>query len=144
MAMLSKEDAKNHREACALVALDRDLTEDERDIVLRYWQESSNVTNKLDGAFFTPEALAYDLQFHVHGDRIIDLCAGIGTLAFCNRELYARRLGTVKTSRRARSCVWRRTRPMSRLAGSSFPKPPGYVPMSWTCPAWVWAPLTPR
>ncbi|MFJ3366415.1 class I SAM-dependent methyltransferase [Streptomyces anthocyanicus] len=93
MAVLSKEDAKNHREACALVALDRDLTEDERDIVLRYWQESSNVTNKLDGAFFTPEALAYDLQFHVHGDRIIDLCAGIGTLAYCNRELYARRPG---------------------------------------------------
>lgn len=93
MAVLSKEDAKNHRMASALVAMDRDLTEDERDIVLRYWQESSNVTNKLDGAFFTPEDLAYDLQFHVHGDRIIDLCAGIGTLAFCNRDLPARRPG---------------------------------------------------
>ncbi|MGW0846801.1 methyltransferase [Streptomyces sp. NPDC002787] len=91
MAFLSKEDAKNHRKACALVALDRELTEDEKDTVLRYWQESSNVTNKLDGAYFTPEDLAYDLQFHVHGDRIIDLCAGIGTLAYCNRQLFDRR-----------------------------------------------------
>ncbi|MGW1039574.1 methyltransferase [Streptomyces sp. bgisy153] len=91
MADISKEDAKNHRKACDLVALDRDLTEDEKDTVLRYWQESSNVTNKLDGAFFTPEDLAYDLRFHVYGDRIIDLCAGIGTLAYCCRELYTRR-----------------------------------------------------
>jgi hypothetical protein len=90
---LSKEDAKNHREACELVALDRDLTEDEKDIVLRYWQESSNVTNSLDGAYFTPETLAYELQFHVHGDRVIDLCAGIGTLAYCNRALWERRPG---------------------------------------------------
>ncbi|WP_051853633.1 hypothetical protein [Streptomyces sp. NRRL S-146] len=91
MAKLSKEDAKKHREACQLVALKRDLTEDEKDTVLNHWQESSNVTNSLDGAFFTPEGLAFDLRFHVVGDRIIDLCAGIGMLAYGCRELWTRR-----------------------------------------------------
>ncbi|MET9935978.1 MULTISPECIES: methyltransferase [unclassified Streptomyces] len=90
MPKLSKEDAKKHREACRLVELKRDLTEDEKDMVLDYWQESSNVTNSLDGAFFTPLELAFDLRFHVAGDRIIDLCAGIGTLAYGSRELFTR------------------------------------------------------
>lgn len=91
MAKLKKEDAQKHREACQLVALKRDLTEDEKDKVLNHWQESSNVTNSLDGAFFTPEGLAFDLRFHVIGDRIIDLCAGIGMLAYSCRELWTRR-----------------------------------------------------
>src|SRR5207249_941216 len=38
--------------------------------------------NSVSGAFFTPPALARDLSIEVHGRRVIDLCAGIGNLAF--------------------------------------------------------------
>lgn len=38
------------------------------------------------GAFFTPSGLARDLAIEVTGKRIIDLCAGIGALAFAAFE----------------------------------------------------------
>ncbi|MDH6544161.1 methyltransferase [Streptomyces sp. SPB4] len=87
---MTRDEQKAHREARRLVALARHLTEDEKDTVAEHWQESSSVTNKLDGAHFTPLGLASDLRFHVVGTRIIDLCAGVGRLAYAARELYTR------------------------------------------------------
>lgn len=91
MSRLSKEAAKAHEKAAALVALDRHLTDDEKDFVLDNWQEAATATHNLDGAFFTPEALARDLSIEVFGDRIIDLCAGIGRLAYSCRDYWGRR-----------------------------------------------------
>lgn len=91
MSRLSKEAAKAHEKAAALVALKRDLTNDEKDFVLDNWQEAATATHNLDGAFFTPEALARDLAIEVSGDRIIDLCAGIGRLAYTCRDYWGRR-----------------------------------------------------
>lgn len=91
MGKLTKQDAKLHAEAEALVALERDLTEDEREFVLDHWQESQ--VARLDGAFFTPAPLARDLAIEVVGDRVIDLCAGIGRLSFACRDLWRRHNG---------------------------------------------------
>ncbi|MEU9703054.1 methyltransferase [Streptomyces sp. NPDC047981] len=88
---MSKEAAKAHEKAAALVALDRDLTETEKEFVLDNWQEAATATHNLAGAFFTPEGLARDLSIEVHGDRIIDLCAGIGRLAYTCRDYWGRR-----------------------------------------------------
>lgn len=87
----TKEQAKLHREAAALVALDRDLTEDEKEFVLRHWQAGTTGVNSLDGAFFTPLGMAFEFNLEVHGDRILDLCAGIGRLSWGCRELLGRR-----------------------------------------------------
>jgi hypothetical protein len=86
MGKLTKEQAKLHQEAAQLVTLARDLTEDEREFVLTHWQESASTRNVLDGAFFTPLGLAREMQIDVSGRRIIDLCAGIGRLAWAARD----------------------------------------------------------
>jgi hypothetical protein len=83
---LTKRQAQQHAEAVRLVALDRDLTEDEKEFVLDHWQEAATARNALDGAFFTPAGLGIDLAIEVNGDRIIDLCAGIGRLAWSCRD----------------------------------------------------------
>lgn len=57
------------------------LTLDERPFVLEHWQESTNHINGVSGAFFTPRSLASDFSIEVEGRRIIDLCAGIVSLA---------------------------------------------------------------
>ncbi|GAA3832271.1 hypothetical protein GCM10022226_61880 [Sphaerisporangium flaviroseum] len=91
MGKLTKQEAILHRRACELVELDRPLDEDEAEFVLEHWQESSTAANTLDGAFFTPLGLARDLAIEVVGDRIIDLCAGIGRLAWSCRDVGGRR-----------------------------------------------------
>jgi hypothetical protein len=90
VARPSREQVQLHNEACALVALDRDLTEEEKEFVLDHYLEAANVGRSLDGAFFTPGELAWDFRFHVYGDRVIDLCAGIGRLSFACREVWTR------------------------------------------------------
>jgi hypothetical protein len=90
VAKLTREQERQHAEACRLVDLDRPLTEDERCFVLDHWLESSTSRNSADRAHFTPAGLANDMSLHVHGDRIIDLAAGIGRLAFHNRNLWGR------------------------------------------------------
>src|SRR5690606_21248795 len=77
MARLTKQQSEAHNQALELVALDRGLTEDEKEFVLEHFQEAATATHNLDGACFTPEPLARDLSIEVHGDRSIDLCAGI-------------------------------------------------------------------
>lgn len=81
MSKLSKAQYKAHNEACALLEKDR-LSEDDRWFVLENWQESARHVNSAAGAFFTPVMLARDFNIEVAGPRILDLCAGIGCLAF--------------------------------------------------------------
>ena len=81
MAKLTKKQAKLHAEACKLLEK-QSLTFDEKWFVLENWQEGANHLNSVAGAFFTPALLARDLAMEVCGPRLIDLCAGIGALAF--------------------------------------------------------------
>lgn len=80
MSKLSKAQAKAHAQACAL--LDKPtLSDDEKEFVFRNWQESASHINSAAGAFFTPYDMAFDFALDAAGDRIIDLCAGIGVLS---------------------------------------------------------------
>lgn len=90
MAKLTKSERKDHDEACALLAKDGLLTVEERWSILKKWQESAENVNSAHGAFFTPVGLARDFAVEVLGTRILDLCAGIGTLSFM-AALYAGR-----------------------------------------------------
>lgn len=80
MSKLTKLQAKAHAEAEKLLTKDR-LTDDERLFVIDNWQESARHINSIAGAFFTPWGLARDLSIEVGPGRLIDLCAGIGTLS---------------------------------------------------------------
>ncbi|SAL75103.1 hypothetical protein AWB69_09279 [Caballeronia udeis] len=81
---LTKAQTKAMAEVNRLVALDRRLTEDERLFVLENFQEGANHDNSAMGAFFTPWGLARDFSIEVPSgcDSIVDLCAGIGSLAY--------------------------------------------------------------
>jgi len=83
VAKLSKAAAKAHQQACDVLTKDS-LTIDERWFVIENWQESATHINSTAGAFFTPPGLAGDFAIDVCGHRIIDLCAGIGTLSFAH------------------------------------------------------------
>ncbi|MFF4121355.1 methyltransferase [Streptomyces sp. NPDC001714] len=90
-AKLSKELTKQHNRARELVDSERVLTQEEREFVLDHFHESANMGRTLDGAFFTPAELAGELHHVIPGDRIIDLCAGIGRLAWHARDYWNRR-----------------------------------------------------
>lgn len=86
MARLTKPEIAAHRQAEELLTLDR-LNDDQRQFVLDNWQESANHINSDAAAFFTPSDLALDVALfsgcNTTGERrirVIDLCAGIGTL----------------------------------------------------------------
>lgn len=86
MAKLSKAQIKAHKEVMALVDLDRPLFEDEREFILDNFQESATNVNSQHGAFFTPRGLAVDLSIEVGEGAVVDLCAGIGGLAYAVRD----------------------------------------------------------
>ncbi|MFC9965620.1 methyltransferase [Nocardia ignorata] len=86
MGRLSRSEAAAHREALGLAGVRRDLTEDEKLFVLNHYQESANPAHHTDGAFFTPTGLAVCMSLDVVGTRVIDLCAGIGALAYACRN----------------------------------------------------------
>lgn len=83
---LTKAQIKAHGEACALVDADRPLKDDEKEFVLDNWNEGATHISSAAGAFFTPRGLARDLAVEVNGGRCIDLCAGIGSLAYAVEE----------------------------------------------------------
>jgi len=87
MARLSKPLQKKHQQAMDL-ALGKDvLTHDEKIFVIENFREDAGKNTSWSGAFFTPFDLARDLAIMVNGPRIIDLCAGIGTLSFASSFL---------------------------------------------------------
>lgn len=86
MAKLTKAQANAHANAQAILNQEA-LSDQDRAFVLEHWQESATNINSAAGAFFTPWPLALDFALeagftsangHV---RILDLCAGIGTLS---------------------------------------------------------------
>lgn len=82
MAKLTKAEAKLHAQAEALLEQDT-LSREGKEFVLEHWQESANHVNSAAGAFFTPLNYALDVALEVApGARILDLCAGIGSLAY--------------------------------------------------------------
>lgn len=86
MAKLTKAQAKAHAQAFDLLTKPV-LTEDDKDFVLKNWNEGANHVNGAAGAFFTPYDMAFDFTIDAIGQggysgRIIDLCAGIGMLSF--------------------------------------------------------------
>lgn len=88
MAKISRDLLRRHDAACALLALDRPLTEDEVHTVLEDWHEGASHANSRTGAHFTPKGLARDFALEIAGHKIIDLCAGIGMLSYmsCMRD----------------------------------------------------------
>ena len=81
MAKLSRAQLRNHRSAEALLAKDT-FTLDDQWTIYQNWHEGSVNDMTAAGAFFTPIDMAMDFAFDACGDTIIDLCAGIGVLAF--------------------------------------------------------------
>ncbi|WP_227791576.1 methyltransferase [Burkholderia sp. BE17] len=81
---LTRAQTKKMQEVEQLIALERRLTDDERLFVLEHYQEGANCDNAAMGAFFTPGGLARDFAIEVYSgcDTIVDLCAGIGSLAY--------------------------------------------------------------
>lgn len=81
---LTKAQTKAMAEVNRLVGLERRLTEEERLFVLENFQEGANQDNGAIGAFFTPGGLARDFSIEAPDgcDTIVDLCAGIGALAY--------------------------------------------------------------
>ena len=90
MAKLSKAKAKQHEEAERILKKDR-LTDDDRMFVIEHWQESATHINGLAGAFFTPWGMACDAMIELGGHQfrgsVLDLCAGMGTLALAARAM---------------------------------------------------------
>lgn len=81
MAKLTKAQNKEHMRAISLLNQDA-LSEDDIEFIYRNWHEGADHNNSLAGAFFTPFDLAMDFALDVGGNRIIDLCAGIGMLTY--------------------------------------------------------------
>lgn len=94
MATLTYEQERRHTQACRLIDLPRDLTEEERAFVLDHWRASFTARSASDRAHFTPAGLARDMSLHIIGNRVIDLAAGIGRLAFHCRDPQARPRGS--------------------------------------------------
>ena len=85
MAKLTKLQSKNHRAAQAMLGKS-ELSLDDKIFVYENWHEGAEHDSSRSGAFFTPMDLANDFKIEVHGPKILDLCAGIGILAFCCRH----------------------------------------------------------
>lgn len=79
---LSRAQIKNHEQANDLVhGSDKPLTIDERLFVLDNWFSGSNMA--ANGAFFTKTDMARQFAiFAAPAGNVVDLCAGIGSLAF--------------------------------------------------------------
>jgi predicted RNA methylase len=83
MSKLTKLQAAAHDQCEAFLAKDT-LTDEDRFYVLEHWQESARNVNSAAGAFFTPYGLAADMALELSNlrgtVRVLDLCAGAGTL----------------------------------------------------------------
>lgn len=102
---LSKQQTKSHEEAQALVRASkrRPLTQDERFFILENYHPGASHNITTSGAFFTPWELAQSLAaLHGGGGRVVDLCAGIGILAFA---LHTRQLLWPEKERATLTCI---------------------------------------
>lgn len=82
MAKLSKAEIKEHNIAVELLKKDK-LTFQEKLTVFEKWNEGATSVNSEAGAFFTPIDFANDFSLTLYSEaKTIDLCSGIGMLAF--------------------------------------------------------------
>ena len=81
VAKLTKLEIKLHEQALRLLEKDV-LTFDDKHFVLDNWHEGATHMNSAAGAFFTPRSVAGGVAIEAAGRTFIDLCAGIGRLAF--------------------------------------------------------------
>jgi hypothetical protein len=59
------------------------LSDEEEEMIVNGYREDASFVTSLSGAFFTPPELARDFRLMIpHGARVLDLCAGIGTLSW--------------------------------------------------------------
>jgi predicted RNA methylase len=87
MARLTKAEISRHNQAEELLQLEK-LNDDQRQFILDNWNEGARHMNAAAGAFFTPSDLALDAALmggccsanDSRPLRVLDLCAGIGTL----------------------------------------------------------------
>lgn len=82
---LTKPQRARHAEADTLLQKDQ-LTKTDKEFVLQHWHPGALGDVAVSGAFFTPCELAKDFRIEAGQGRIIDLCAGIGSLAYWARE----------------------------------------------------------
>lgn len=101
MSKLTKQQASIHKQAEIILLKDK-LSFEDKEFVLNNWNEGANHINSLAGAFFTPLDLAWDFALDAIGSinpgvkiRVLDLCAGIGTLSFCLNHRYSDQLEIV-------------------------------------------------
>lgn len=79
---LTKALAKQHQAACALLEKDT-LNFEQREFVLEHWHPGAEHDQGPIGAFFTPMEMAETFAVECNGAQsVIDLCAGIGGLAY--------------------------------------------------------------
>lgn len=78
---LTKAASKAHRHACRLLEQET-LSDENRFLIYEKFHEAADLDSRAHSAHFTPIDLAWDFRLDVHGDKILDLCAGIGILAF--------------------------------------------------------------
>lgn len=81
---LTKQETKFHLQAEDLINSEKELSFDEKIFILENWIPGANNNVTESGSFFTPYELAQDLAIAFYDEpyKIIDLCAGIGTLSF--------------------------------------------------------------
>ncbi len=87
MAKLTKKELRQHGLAVEILEKSDPLSHEEKELVLQNYHEAATNTNGESGAFFTPLDLAWDHAIELgcrHDDQptIIDLCSGIGVLAY--------------------------------------------------------------
>ena len=83
MAKLTKPEWRAHAAAVDLLDKERALTSDECEQVFNNWHPGAINDQTSSGVFFSPVPLAMDFHLEVpQGGTVVDLCAGIGTLAF--------------------------------------------------------------
>lgn len=87
MAKLTKQQSKNHEESLRILEKDF-LTFDEKCFVLNNYNPAAETNVTQNGAFFTSEYLAQNFYSVIlPTGKILDLCAGIGRLAFTSNIL---------------------------------------------------------
>lgn len=81
MAKLTKPELAAHSAAMALINSDKALSEDDVIDVIEGYHEGAVHNNAAASAIFSSFELARHAALEVSGPRILDLCAGIGTLS---------------------------------------------------------------
>lgn len=99
---MTRKGAKLHEKCMELVALERDLTDEEKLFIFDNFNEGAEINSREYGAFFTPIGLARDFAINLSLDegpvKILDLCAGIGMLSYVCAEKGATDITCVEIS----------------------------------------------